>query len=57
MSTIQYKGLCQVEVKLKKGYVIVHARSTAKVVFGASFNNCNNVRAARTASELCADND
>ena len=63
-----YKGLCQVEVKLKKLSVTVHLLSTAQIVFGAScYNyigascyNCNNARAARTdgsASELCADND
>ena len=35
MSTIHYNGLCQVEVKLKKtGFVIVHARSTAKMFYG-----------------------
>ena len=69
MPNIRYKTLtwlCQVDIK--KGFVVVHVRSTATIVFGAScFScigascyNCNNVLAARTdgsSSDLCADKD
>ena len=60
------KGYAKMKLNWEKtGFVIVHVRSTAKIVFGyicigASCYNCNNIRAARTnasASELCADND
>ena len=65
---VKYKGLCQVEVKLKFRICFVHVRSNAKVVFGSSCYNCigtscysrNIARSARTdgsASDLCAVND
>ena len=54
MSTIEYKGLCQVEVKKNSGVLIVYVCSTAQIVFGAncyncvraSYNNNNNARAS-----------
>ena len=72
MSTIWYKGLCQVEVKLKFRICYSPRAFKCKKVYGtncyncigasyyncigASCYNCNNARAART-NELCADND
>ena len=77
MSATEYKRLCQIDVKnvnlvmpskYKKRFVVVHVRSTATLVFGAScFNcigascyNCNNDWAARTdgsSGDWCADKD